>query len=345
MAKDIMVWVGEGFYPKAKDFINEASNLGISRKLAVMPEGIELGKSRMWFMHRDDTESGKLIGYTKIDKFEVVVNDPDSLTALEKDVQDAGGELYRTEQVAMEPLRGCGRRKPGGVYLVKRLTDAAKFKIASMKEIDKDIFLEGETVFFAPPYIIANTEYYRGYRFVDGDDMLGDLQARQYKGSVNHYIPIDEEAPMDFGALTLMVAKQAGISPTQSKKAIKSAFSIMQAEMVEGGMVTIPSFGTFRTRLKPATSGTCAGIPWQNDDTVVPRFVPSGKLKEVIAKDGKIKEGNQPGGEPEGSEAGPDTGDNDDNAAEVAGSPATDQLGDNTADSSNDTGGLASSGE
>lgn len=49
--KVLLMWVGEKFYPTAKDFIDEANRLGVSKRVSAIPKGLEVGKSWIFLAH------------------------------------------------------------------------------------------------------------------------------------------------------------------------------------------------------------------------------------------------------------------------------------------------------
>jgi len=57
-SRDIGIWIGSEFYPKRQDYIDEALELGCSRKVPRIPEGIVLGQSRAWLFHKELKERG-----------------------------------------------------------------------------------------------------------------------------------------------------------------------------------------------------------------------------------------------------------------------------------------------
>ncbi len=46
-----LLWVGERFYATPKDFNNEANTMGISRRIAAVPKGFEIGKTFVMLAH------------------------------------------------------------------------------------------------------------------------------------------------------------------------------------------------------------------------------------------------------------------------------------------------------
>jgi len=46
-----LIWIGEGFYPTADDFMREASKLGVSRRISAVPRGFKLGEHWVLIAH------------------------------------------------------------------------------------------------------------------------------------------------------------------------------------------------------------------------------------------------------------------------------------------------------
>ena len=209
---DVVIWIGDAFYPKAEDFINEAKALGLSRKFPQLPDGLEVGKSRVFMMHKCGTQSGKIFGYFVVGGLEIIVQDPDNMPQGAKDLVNKGVIALSAARAALEPKRGCGYRSPGGVYIINRMDQDAIIELAKMEDLDKDVLLKGQLVLFSKPWPVANTSHYRGYSQIDGDELIGDLMAGQYAGSINYYATIKEGDHMTFGAFTEKTAKELGIS-------------------------------------------------------------------------------------------------------------------------------------
>jgi len=47
-----LLWVGEQFYEKPKDFVEEAQDLGISRRIHTVPRGFRVGETPVMLAHR-----------------------------------------------------------------------------------------------------------------------------------------------------------------------------------------------------------------------------------------------------------------------------------------------------
>lgn len=48
-----LLWIGEKFYPSPHDFMREATLFGVSRKIPAIPHGFVLGKTIVYFAHRN----------------------------------------------------------------------------------------------------------------------------------------------------------------------------------------------------------------------------------------------------------------------------------------------------
>jgi hypothetical protein len=47
-----LIWVGEGFYPTIGAFQSESAQMGISRRIAMIPRGFKLGETWVALAHR-----------------------------------------------------------------------------------------------------------------------------------------------------------------------------------------------------------------------------------------------------------------------------------------------------
>lgn len=56
-----LLWIGEKFYPRPVDFLNEAARDGISRRLAAVPRNFKAGKTWVLFAHPKAIEKPRLV--------------------------------------------------------------------------------------------------------------------------------------------------------------------------------------------------------------------------------------------------------------------------------------------
>jgi len=61
---DLLVWIGYHYYPTIGDFIEEATEHGVLKKVRSIPKGFEAGKTRVFLAHNEGFEGlGVIIGY------------------------------------------------------------------------------------------------------------------------------------------------------------------------------------------------------------------------------------------------------------------------------------------
>ena len=198
-------------------------------------------------MHSDGTKSGRLFGYFVPDNLEVVIPNDQEIPEEAQKFIDQGARAVTTAQVAVEPRRGCGRRSPGGVYMMRAMDQEDLIKLANMADLDKDVFVQGKAlVLFPDPGPLANAPSFRGFGFIDGDELIGDLQAGEYKGSVNHYYVV-EGGEMTLGLFVNQLAKDTGVPYAQLYRAIKDFTSKIGQVLLEGDSIRFPGLGIFET--------------------------------------------------------------------------------------------------
>lgn len=61
-AKIALVWIGAGDYPTPKDFMTEANEQGISRRIATLPKDLTLGVTRVMLAHRKAIKCDTCLG-------------------------------------------------------------------------------------------------------------------------------------------------------------------------------------------------------------------------------------------------------------------------------------------
>jgi len=293
--QDLIINIGESFYPDIEDFIEEARTMGISRKLPFLPNGFETGKTRCFIMHKAGTKRRRLVGFFIIDGLEVVVEDKRALEDKAREFVELGAMPISMAEIKSEPLRGCGYRKPGGVYIVQHLTPEQVLEIAELSDLKKDIFAKGKLVVFPKPFPVAGTEHFRGFKLIDGDQLIGDLQTGDYKGSINHYAIVEEGAKMTFSEFTQHVAKETGHTIAQTDRILRESARLIQDVVVSGDDVTIPGLGRFLPRERSPRAERKVHNIHTGEEILVPAqpaymypaFRPAGSFKEVMKIHGK----------------------------------------------------------
>lgn len=115
-----LLWVGEKFYKTPGDFATEASEMGISRRIAMVPRGFKIGETWVALAHRkaipvksdlgEDLKQGKgptqefkpgIFHLFKPSRVEYVVKSDDDEEKLEK-LEKRGFTLVKVERQQME---------------------------------------------------------------------------------------------------------------------------------------------------------------------------------------------------------------------------------------------------
>lgn len=105
----LLVWIGKGHYATAADFMLEADMMGISRKLASIPRGFEIGKDFIFFAHQNaipDDVKFTIVDQKKVTdygwspgifyvwrpaKVELVIDDPNDIPDKALNIQERHG--------------------------------------------------------------------------------------------------------------------------------------------------------------------------------------------------------------------------------------------------------------
>ena len=172
MAKDLLMWVGEKYYPRIQDFIEEADLKGVCKRIGTVP-ALTPGVSRCFLLHRDGAIKPRCFGWFVIADRVVMITGSDVKAILEK----YGNKIkYASREQFPQGERGCGEMVPGGLYMVS----SDVFKIAA--GIAGGISVLGELNLFSYPYpkLAANFSHFRGYRYIDGDAFMKDMLSRKW---------------------------------------------------------------------------------------------------------------------------------------------------------------------
>lgn len=180
---DILMWVGYQHYPTIQDFIDEASTIGISKRISRLPIDIVPGKTRLFFAHDEgQKDDGVIFGYSVIGSIEVLDLDPDQpLPPLGRD----DVQYLDADDLEGEDERGCGfRNEHGAMYLVtydqheiELLTGPASVTLHGTTIAVFDQPVDYESAMGEEP------QRFRSYKRVDGDALLdgvsnGDIETR-----------------------------------------------------------------------------------------------------------------------------------------------------------------------
>ncbi len=121
-AVDYLIFIGGNFYESAQDFIDEASAMGISRRMPShrLPSGLVVGKSRIYMAHggsKVDNRTCVVFGYFVPQRIEYIATHTKFDVEVSAGVRPSNGHTV-IDCVDGEGERGCGKRRPGGTYLV-----------------------------------------------------------------------------------------------------------------------------------------------------------------------------------------------------------------------------------
>lgn len=154
-AQDYLLWVGWRSYPTVRSFTDETSQMGVSRRISKIPNGLVLGRSKI-FMAHDEGETGDAVifGYFIPTSIEMITFDGES--SIPKELNDRVTPIT-LEQANLEPERGCGfRTDMGALYLVS--LKGSLVVIDPAKDYNKIIDGKGRR--------------FRGIKKVDGEKIL-----------------------------------------------------------------------------------------------------------------------------------------------------------------------------
>ena len=173
MAKDLMMWVGEKYYPTIEKFIAEARSKGVCKRIGTIPNVVK-GKSRCFLLHRNGTKTPRCFGYFNIWNLCCMVTGAD----LQKLLKKYGASVnYVPRSHFPEGERGCGEMKSGGLYMVSQDV------FDDIKRETSGFTIEGGLVVFKQPYPHMSRwlRNFRGYQYIDGDALIETFQQWYHK--------------------------------------------------------------------------------------------------------------------------------------------------------------------
>lgn len=177
---DILMGVGQRFYPTPKDFINEAKNLGVSKRIPTIPRFFCFGRSKVWLVHWRTRE---IFAYFIPMKLEIIGANEELLKLSKK--YEANVEEIPPEQAAAEPARGCGYRSVGGGYAVAYNDTETLERV--LEDAKKQGLLNGKDIFLAGPLVVLKRKikytgkFTRGYRYIRVDPIKGTYKILKIK--------------------------------------------------------------------------------------------------------------------------------------------------------------------
>ena len=172
MAKDLLMWVGEKYYPRIQDFIEEADLKGVCKRIGTVPD-ITRGVSLCFLLHRDGAVKPRCFGWFIIADIMAMITGAAVTPLLEK----YGNKIkYASREQFPQGERGCGEMVPGGLYIVS----PDVFKIAQGMADGVNVFVELNLFSYPYPKLAADFSHFRGYRYIDGDAFMKDMLSRKW---------------------------------------------------------------------------------------------------------------------------------------------------------------------
>ncbi|MHA1882586.1 MAG: hypothetical protein ACTSUO_06035 [Candidatus Thorarchaeota archaeon] len=171
---DILIWIGEQYYT-IKEFIDEATKIGVSRRLRAVPEHFEIGKNKVFLASKNtDPETHQpnpvIFGYFVPKRFEIVVKDPEK----KKIIHQKHQILYC---VPAGPQRQCGTRKEGAVYVVADTDFDAIIEEGLYDAVD----IIGPIALLKEWIPLKETKFFRGFKYVHGDKILAHAPEHEWE--------------------------------------------------------------------------------------------------------------------------------------------------------------------
>ena len=191
---DMVMWVGESFYPFPEDFIKEVRKVGLSKRVAGVPDALVYGQTRIWLAHPNCIENPDydpeydpkedpdgelahtadrfipgLFGMTIIEGLQFIVDhgDPEVQKKWEE-LRAQGVQPVTVAQAELESERGCGFRTVGAIYLFT----PEDFEAIAGSGIASQTDISGGITQFEPPISWVEGKFFRGISWVDGDAII-----------------------------------------------------------------------------------------------------------------------------------------------------------------------------
>lgn len=156
---DYGMWVGRGFYPKKEDYVAEAERMGCCKKVPYIPDDAELGKTRIFLVHKEKKEHPIVFGYFILDGIVACTKLQQMIETVKQSKTKAQEfpvtALTKKERVQI-PARGCGNVDPVSYYFVgpDDITAQKKFRTSATGSKVRIVLL--------PPIVVANISRFRG---------------------------------------------------------------------------------------------------------------------------------------------------------------------------------------
>jgi len=187
--QDYLMWVGRSYYT-IESFIQEARKMGVCKRVPMLPRGVVPGKSRVFLVH-DTSEAEKkqkkrgvprVFAYFVVKGIAYIVKKG---VDLPKEFEKRGVKAYEYKPGAFgfNDERGCGSLQIGGVYLL------SEEDLEKCRDLAESGLLKGNIQVLNPPIEVPGLNRFRGYRCIDGDELLktGDINRALEKGNETYW--------------------------------------------------------------------------------------------------------------------------------------------------------------
>ena len=211
---DFLMFVGSSFYTVAS-FVEEARRLGVSKRIATIPDGMNMGQSRVflaaegpkgqvrcprcmghgekpefglktdpdepcpWCKGKGTVRQNVIFGYFIPTRIDLIVRD-DEAAAMRQEIIDKQINIVKLADAQLEPARGCGHRQPGAVYAVSGPEDWDAL-VEKAAQVHRAADIEGGIAVFKQP-VPYHGKHFLGIKRFDPATVGIDLEGTARRG-------------------------------------------------------------------------------------------------------------------------------------------------------------------
>jgi len=189
-AVDLLMWVGNKFYPSPNDFLQEARTMGACKRVPMLPRAVVAGESRVFLAH-DEAITSELLAHDEDVADEegsggspgifayFVVNGITFITTPGTNIPEELKKRGITEWEYKEggfgfaDERGCGSLAIGGTYLL------SEKDMQKAGNLAKSVDVAGQIVELDEP-IPLKQKRIRGYKHISGEEVLSGAAEKHW---------------------------------------------------------------------------------------------------------------------------------------------------------------------
>lgn len=177
-AVDLLMWVGNKFYPSPNDFLQEARTMGACKRVPMLPRGVVAGESRVFLAHDEavgeesETSIPGIFAYFVVNGISFIIT-PGTNIPEELKKRGVTGWEYKEGGYGFGDERGCGSLAVGGTYLLSEEDMQKAGELAESTNVD------GQIVELVNP-IPLEQKRIRGYKHVSGDEILSGAAEKHW---------------------------------------------------------------------------------------------------------------------------------------------------------------------